>query len=263
LSHPAITRKYHPIGHPFVELESVDSTNNYAMALIHAGLTSQGTVYFAHEQTRGKGQRGKTWFSTKGENILLSAVLEPVFLQPTEQFTLSMAIALAAYDFLSQQTQGEWSIKWPNDLYWRDRKAGGILIESVCRGREWLFAVAGIGININQTHFPKKAIHAVSLKQITGSEFSAVALARDLCQHIDTRYRALAKKPVGELLNEYNEHLFRRGQSVQLKKNDESFTAIIHGVSATGQLLILSDSGNGNHKEESYDFGEVEWLLVQ
>jgi len=259
LPHPAITGKYHPIGHPFIELESVESSNNYAMALIHAGLTSQGAVYFTHEQTHGKGQRGKSWISSRGENILLSAVLEPVFLEPTEQFLLSMTVALASYDFLSKYAHGEWSIKWPNDLYWRDRKAGGILIESVCRGQKWLFAVVGIGININQTQFSQQASQAVSLKQITGSDFSTVELARELCWHINVRYAVLSQKSTGDLVREYNEHLFKRGQSVTLKKGNDEISVSISGVTEQGQLVTFENQSNSHPVEHRFDFGEVEW----
>ena len=67
-----------PIGHSFIELQSVDSTNNYAMALASQGEARHGTLVFAHHQWAGKGQRGRSWTSAPGENIILSAVLEPV-----------------------------------------------------------------------------------------------------------------------------------------------------------------------------------------
>ncbi|HXL72345.1 MAG TPA: biotin--[acetyl-CoA-carboxylase] ligase, partial [bacterium] len=146
------------IGHAFIELGSVDSTNNYAMARAAAGLADHGTLYFAHEQWAGKGSRGRTWTSKPGENIILSAVLEPVALVSSQAFALSACVALACHDLFSQYAGAEATrIKWPNDLYWGDRKAGGILIENNFRGDRWAFAIAGIGININQTEFPATA----------------------------------------------------------------------------------------------------------
>src|ERR1700741_610993 len=117
-------------------LNSIDSTNNYAMQKVHAGLASHGNGYFALEQTAGKGQRGKSWTAAHGENIILSVTVETLPVKGLEPFHLSVATALAAKDLLEKYAGNEVGIKWPNDIYWRDRKAGGILIENVLRGSE-------------------------------------------------------------------------------------------------------------------------------
>ena len=90
------------IGHSFIELQSVDSTNNYAMAQASEGRAAHGTLFFAYEQWAGKGQRGRSWTSTPGENIVLSAVLEPLALQPSQAFSLSVCVALACHDLFSR-----------------------------------------------------------------------------------------------------------------------------------------------------------------
>jgi BirA family biotin operon repressor/biotin-[acetyl-CoA-carboxylase] ligase len=118
---------YPAIGQRLIILPSIDSTNNYAMGQANAGLAGHGTVYFALEQTAGKGQRGKSWITTVGENIMMSVVIEPQSLKINDQFLLSAAIALGCYDFFKSYAGDEISIKWPNDIYWRDRKAGGYL----------------------------------------------------------------------------------------------------------------------------------------
>ena len=105
----------------FTILDTVDSTNNYAMARIDDGFAKHGMVWFANEQTAGKGQRGKNWTSEKGENIVMSLVLSPGQLKITSQFHLSAAVALACFEFLSGYIDDETKIKWPNDLFWRDR----------------------------------------------------------------------------------------------------------------------------------------------
>ena len=186
-----------PIGRAFIELESVDSTNNYAMAQVHAGSASHGTIFFAHEQRAGKCQRGKIWASAPGENIMMSVVLEPVFLPITDQFPLSAAVALSCRDlFIRYAGIEQTAIKWPNDLYWRDRKAGGILIENAFRGDRWLFAIAGIGVNINQVQFPESLQTPVSLRQITGLAFDAVNLSRELGACLEQRFGQLRAKVV-------------------------------------------------------------------
>lgn len=251
-----------PIGHSFIVLESVDSSNNYAMGQVHAGTVSHGDIFFAREQWAGKGQRGKTWISSPGENIMMSVVLEPVFLPLTGQFLLSSAIALSCHDLLSRYTAAEQpTIKWPNDLYWRDRKAGGILIENNFRGERWLFAVAGIGINVNQLQFPDSLHNPISLSGITNRSFDTVELAKELGRCIDDRFEQLRAEVrtgnmgTSSLLEEYNARLYKRGEIVNLKMGDRLFATEIMGVSAGGELLTR------DHTEGHFRFGEVEWVI--
>ena len=123
-------------GQHFKVMPSIDSTNNYAMQMVHARLAKHGDVWFALEQTNGKGQRGKSWQSRRGENILLSIVLQPSFLVPRRSFLLNAAIGMGIFDFYKEYAGHETRIKWPNDIYWRDRKAGGLLIENIIRSEK-------------------------------------------------------------------------------------------------------------------------------
>jgi BirA family biotin operon repressor/biotin-[acetyl-CoA-carboxylase] ligase len=244
------------IGHSFVELQSVDSTNNYAMGKVHEGMASHGMMIFAHEQWAGKGQRGKAWTSTPGENIIVSTVLQPVNLPLIMQFPLSAAVALACHDLFGRYAGAEdTTIKWPNDLYWRDRKAGGILIENIFKGDQWAYAIIGTGININQTLFPDTARNPVSLKQITGRSFDAVALTHELGTYLEIRYQQLLTGRADILVAEYNQRLFRKDQPVRLKKEQAVFETVIKGVTATGELIARDTL------ERRFGFGEVEWLI--
>lgn len=243
------------IGLPFMELSTVDSTNIYAMDRLQANLAAHGTVYFAHNQTAGKGQHGKKWVAEAGNNIAISVVLDVSFLSLSHQFPLSMMVSLACYDFFSRYAGDETRIKWPNDLYWRDRKAVGILIENQIRGNKWQGAVAGIGINVNQTSFPAGVRNPVSLKQITGKTFSPVALAKELCGDLDRRYHQLQKGMEEAFLIEYNSVLYKRKEAVKLKTGPVVFTGTIEGVSATGNLQVESGV------KRSFRFGELEWVL--
>jgi BirA family biotin operon repressor/biotin-[acetyl-CoA-carboxylase] ligase len=245
-----------PIGHAFIELESVDSTNNYAMARATTGAFSHGTLVFAYDQWAGKGQRGRTWTSQPGENIILSAVIEPVALPPTAGFPLSVAVALACHDLFSRYAgAGATSIKWPNDLYWNDRKAGGILIENHFKADRWLYAIAGMGININQVVFPPEARNPVSLRQITGKPFNSLQLARELGDFLDKRYAELATGGTALQLQQYNDRLYARGREVRLKKENAVFATMVQGVSAAGQLVTK------DVLERHFNFGEVEWII--
>ncbi|RYZ30418.1 MAG: biotin--[acetyl-CoA-carboxylase] ligase, partial [Chitinophagaceae bacterium] len=141
------------IGDPFIELQQVESTNNYATGMVHEGMAQHGMVVFSHYQSKGKGQHNKTWLGEVGKNIAMSVVLQPPALALSQSFLISMATALGVQRFFSKYAGSETKVKWPNDLYWRDRKAGGILIENIVLGSEWKAAVIGIGVNINQTSF--------------------------------------------------------------------------------------------------------------
>jgi BirA family biotin operon repressor/biotin-[acetyl-CoA-carboxylase] ligase len=253
------------IGFPFVELQSVDSTNNYARQQIHEGLAQHGTTYFAHEQRSGKGQRGRYWNSEKDTNIIMSVVINPRPILLAQQFMLSACVALAIHDFFRKYAGGDTKIKWPNDLYWQDRKAGGVLIESGVGSQEsgvgnkesgvWNWSIAGMGININQTVFPSELTNPVSLKQITGKNFNEVELAKELCVYLEKYYLKLAGEDFGSIHELYVAQLYKKNSFVKLKKGSRVFEAMIKSVSPSGKLIVQ------HAIEEEFEFGEIEWLI--
>ena len=219
-----------------IELESVDSTNNYAMARIHAGMASDGLVCLARYQWAGKGQRGKGWHSESGKNLSMSLVVEPSPLDLSWQFLFSAAVSLGILDLVHVFDRKNWTIKWPNDIYWNDRKAAGILIESIIQGRNWPFAVVGIGMNLNQESFPPEISNAISLKQITGTDHEPVQFARELVPLIQNRIHFLRKNP-DQILWDFNQFLYKKNQLVAIKKGNERFVTRLIGVDAMGSLL--------------------------
>jgi BirA family transcriptional regulator, biotin operon repressor / biotin---[acetyl-CoA-carboxylase] ligase len=237
------------IGEPFIILPQVESTNNYAMGLVHAGLASHGIAVFTEHQTAGKAQRGKTWESKEGENLAMSVIIKPPL--HSNGFILSALIALCCREWYANYVKSEVFVKWPNDIYWRDRKAAGILIENSYRDNVWQWAVVGIGINVNQTEFLPSLKNPVSMKQITGNHYSPEILARELCQVINRRFQNLQVEPV---LAEYNIHLYAKDQAVRLKKENAVFTSTIKGVDEKGELITLDVI------ERRFRFGEIEWL---
>ena len=242
------------IGQPFIELLTVESTNNYAMGLARAGMAQHGTVVFTHDQTKGKGQRTKEWISQKGQNIAMSVIIEPQNLPVSELFSLSMMTATVVQEFFEKLVEDEVTIKWPNDIYWRDRKAAGILIENLWQGTEWKFAVLGIGINVNQTDFGEVGSRAVSLKQITGKNFELVALAKSLCEIIEEKYRLQFSNPF-LIVDQYKKHLYKINRKVTLKKDNHVFEAEFKDVNSQGQMVVQTAM------EEKFNVGEVEWLI--
>ena len=260
------------------------------MAKVRTGLAKHGDGFFAMAQVNGKGQRGKTWVTEPGTNIILTLVMQPSPLTLGLQFSFSAAIALAAHDFFARYAGDETTIKWPNDIYWRDRKAGGILIESiigsndglVATGEEahhteflvagsgptgdeqgteyykpkagnWLWAIVGMGININQTSFPAGIQNAVSLKQITGKDWDVIALAKELRNDVLNRFTQLLAG--GDVITAYNERLFKKGQTARFKKGSRVFDGTVKLVNENGEPVLITSM------EEHFAFGEIEWVL--
>ena len=184
------------LGAPLIELSTVDSTNIYAMDQIKQGLAESGSCYTADFQTNGKGQHGRVWESSKGQNLLCSYILELNTLDalknwtPTDQIGFSAAIALGARAFFAGFAGSETKIKKPNDIYFSDRKAGGILIENLVRGKEWTWTVIGIGMNINQNSFSSAAVNSVSsnpisLQEITNKSWNVKQMQKHLSEALN------------------------------------------------------------------------------
>lgn len=251
MSHPSPA-----IGQPFVNVLATGSTNDEARIAIKDGRATPGMVIFTTEQKAGRGQRGRSWKSEKDASIAMSALIRPDFLTVSQQFSLSMAVALAAQDLLSTYAgSDDIRIKWPNDIYWRDRKLSGILIESVISSSgQWQWAVVGIGVNVNQPSFPSELPNPVSLRQITGKQFDCEKLARELCLLLTIRLRQLQEKESTALLEDYNQKLYKKGSACHFIKNDQPIQAIVGSVTITGELIL----------EELADpirFGEIEWVV--
>ena len=147
-----------------------------------------GAALAAREQTAGRGQRGNSWEAEPGKNLTLSLMLRPDGLHASRQFELSEAVALGVADFLDSLGLEGVCVKWPNDIYVGDRKICGILIENTLGSSGAILrAVAGIGVNINQTRFRSDAPNPVSVRQLTGKEYDLEELAEELVARILAR----------------------------------------------------------------------------
>lgn len=242
------------IGKPFNILAQTDSTNNHAMRMIRAGLASHGEVYFALEQSAGRGQSGRSWDSEPGKNLMISIVLQKNLPEIKQLFNLSLCAALSCLELFNKHTNGDMCIKWPNDLFWRDRKAGGILIENVISGNSVSHSIIGIGLNINQTAFPDFNRKVVSLKQITGLSFNPVELSVELCKLIELKLESQITQ-AAEILELYNNHLFKKNESIEFNYNNQRTMGIVKHVTSEGCIGILRE------KIDYFYSGEITWLL--
>lgn len=237
--------------------DTIDSTNNYAMQLIDDGLAQPGQVIWAAQQSKGKGQRGKTWENASG-NVLMSLIIRPET-AADKQFILSMQVANTIAKYL-QTLSDQWqvAIKWPNDIYLNDKKACGILIENVFRGMHWAYSVIGIGLNVNQTIFPEGLHNATSMAAIRGEKYDLQEIITDLRSGILNLLRATKEDQQTALLHTYNSFLFKRNKDVHFmdRATGRHFEGKVQEVNADGQLVLLTPTGI-----EIFNFGSLDWIL--
>ena len=154
-------------------LQTVHSTNSFLRELNGGDASFDMELATTEFQTAGRGQKGNPWESEKSKNLLFSILLHPVYVQPSKQFCISEAIALAVVKSLKEIVADElvakdFLVKWPNDIYWKNKKIAGILIENELFGSTIRDCIVGVGININQQNFISDAPNPVSLYNILG-----------------------------------------------------------------------------------------------
>ena len=166
----------------YIHLHETASTNTYLSRM--AQMLPSGTVIYTYKQTAGRGQRGNSWESEPDKNLSFSLLTKDIAVSPAEQFIVSEAASLAVVDFLKQYVD-DVTVKWPNDVYYRDKKICGMLIEHSLQGARIKNTITGICINVNQTTFVSNAPNPVSLAQITGKEYDLDELLHQVCERVE------------------------------------------------------------------------------
>lgn len=220
------------------KFDSLESTNKYCEALDLAQV-EDFTCFWALEQTAGIGQRNNQWESEPGKNLTFSLVLHPSFLPADQQFKLTESLSLGVIDFLKDIK--DIKVKWPNDIYVGGSKLCGTLVSTRLQGLQIASAVCGIGLNVNQTHFPDWVPNPVSLSSLTGRTYKLESLLQKLLQCMEHRYNELKTgcDPGPEYLN----HLLNLGVPAQYRYKGEEITATISGVDPYGRLLLFAADG--------------------
>lgn len=243
----------------YITLQETDSTNNYLSSLCHTQQISELTTVSTSYQTAGKGQRGNSWNSVPGQNLLFSFVTFPAFLHVREQFILSQLISLVIKEVLSRYTN-HICIKWPNDIYWKDRKICGILIENELMGSHINQCITGIGLNLNQTEFPSDIPNPVSLKQITGNDYEPQSVLQQIMELFAHYYQQIQQGDSNvwnNIANNYKHSLFRNNGFFPFIDANGLFTARIADVLPNGPLILIDENG----ERRQYMFKEVQYVL--
>lgn len=207
-------------------------------------------------QTAGRGQAGSSWESEAGKNLLFGLLFHPREVEAKRQFILSQAMALSVCETLSGYAK-DICVKWPNDIYWKDRKICGMLIENTLTGRCIENCIIGAGININQQTFCSDAPNPVSLRQITGKEEEPVFILADIIKRFKDYYRNIQQGRTEDIARSYREQLYRCNGFHLYQDTDGVFEAEIHDVEPTGHLVLTDRNGITRR----YAFKEVSHLI--
>lgn len=221
------------------------STNSLAMDAAALGAT-EGSVFLAEQQTAGRGRGSNEWHSAQSAGIYCSVILRPA-LPPSETLVLSLAVGLAVHAAVREiDSRVMPDLKWPNDLLITDKKFCGILTEMNAEPTRVRHVVVGIGINVNQRHFPDAlAPTATSLHLATGSEWSRVELCAALLKSLHREYRNLLENADAhsEILRRFQERSSSsQGHQVRIEENG-GFEGVTEGLDPRGFLRVRTRDG--------------------
>lgn len=238
---------------PIIELDCVDSTNNYAMQLIDANKAQHGLTIVAQNQLKGKGQRGKIWVDEPGQSLLMSIIVTPN-VDISEQFAFNASVAVSIANVLQNMCPDSVvKIKWPNDIIINDKKAGGILIENILRGSKWTHCVIGIGINVLQDVLSPELINGTSIKMSSDKEVDIRQLRNELIREIlSEKWQALTGIQKMAL---YNSMLYKKDMPQLFMDRDKLIETTIVSVNIDGRLSVLTDKNTIEHLYH----GQMEW----
>lgn len=233
--------------------EETDSTNNLLKQRCKEEKLPEFSLVYTDFQNAGRGQTGNSWEAERGKNLLFSILFYPAHVHIGEHFILSQIVAVAVAEVLNEIIPG-FKVKWPNDIYFEDKKIAGILIENTLTGGIISSSIAGVGININQETFKSDAPNPVSLLQLSGKEFERNDLLNKICARIQQHYTNKDKSIVRK---RYSDLLYRNNGFYKFRDTTGIFDARIKKIMPDGQLILTTELG----EDKKYYFKEVEFML--
>lgn len=238
------------------------STQDLAKALPPLENDACMEVVYTFCQQQGRGQRGNAWFGGENENISASFVFAPRFLKAEHLFFLDMALSLGVLRYAREQGGG-FFLKWPNDLYWGERKAAGLLLESSVISAQVDRVCFGVGLNVNQGEFPPELSRAVSLFRIDGKLRNLQAEVGKLADSIQSCYaefrQAYSRGRMQEWKEEYLSGLLFKDRWRDFVYRGSRINACIRNVEDDGRLVLERRGGSWlrtDIKELEYCFDE-------
>ena len=249
----AIDERTRVLINSFKIIDQIPSTNTY---LVERALENapSGSVCFAEQQTAGKGRRGRQWISPFGSNIYLS-ILWRFQTSPMAISGLSLAIGVAVIRALKLHYSDMFRLKWPNDIYYQDKKLGGILVEVSGESDGPCTAVIGLGLNI---YLPETEAAAITqqwtdLTQVTGQLPCRNALAATLLDQLFLVIAEFEDLGITDYLDEWREYDCLKDKPATLFIGQHSYDGIVKGIDDNGLLLLTRPDGS----TQAFASGEV------
>jgi BirA family transcriptional regulator, biotin operon repressor / biotin---[acetyl-CoA-carboxylase] ligase len=225
--------------------DEVGSTQRIAAEMAGQG-AQQGTVVIAERQTSGRGRMGRSWHSPPGVNLYATIILRPR-MPLAEVPRLSLAAGVAAAEALETVAPGIVALKWPNDVWLKGRKAGGIIAEAITgAGQQLASVLIGIGLNLNlaaEEVPPDLRDKAISVRIATGHACDRAAVAAALFNRLNTRYMETEAHGFAAIRPVYERYLALKGRRVTVVEVDSRVAGIVEGIDADGALLLRTGSG--------------------
>ncbi len=242
------------IGDYSVFLEETNSTNDALKLLFGKEELPEGALVYTHFQSNGRGQENAVWESERGKNLLLSVLLKPHFILADEQIWLNLVVSLALRATVEKLSGLNARIKWPNDIYFEDKKLAGILIENAIQGKRLRYSIIGIGLNLNQEKFVIEK--AASLFSLMGNRFEPKLARETFCAQLSHFYALLLGKQHNLLWENYHQYLHGKGQLACFEKDGQEIEAEILGIDKKGRLHLL-------HNDEIKSFAHKEITFIE
>jgi BirA family biotin operon repressor/biotin-[acetyl-CoA-carboxylase] ligase len=224
--------------------ERVDSTNQRAYARAQEA-EAAGEIFIAEEQTAGRGRLGRKWESPANVNLYLSAIVKPrINAADLPLLTLTSAVAVA--EVLGSFAAVPPEVKWPNDVLIAGKKIAGILTESACEADRLLFAIVGIGVNLNLSlESTPEAIRrtATSLLTVNGAPVDRTLFACRLIEGLDRCYGELEQQGFVGLAERWTRLFSLRGKMVKVDGGGRSIYGTALGIDRDGALILEDQSG--------------------
>jgi len=262
----------------YFHLEQIDSTNAYLQHQ-QSECDIRNWVVSANEQTAGKGMGNNGWESEVGKNLTFSLALDMGFLPAERQFLLSEAVPLGILEvldgLLSDSFEGidsnrtasarndmpskpaeKLSIKWPNDIFYENRKLAGILINSTIKTNMMDVSIVGIGLNVNQMHFQDWPTHPISMKMITEKEYALQPLLEQIAEHILIKVEQLKSNPT-IIEQDYLRRLFRYRTWADYEVDGKVLQLFMTGIDPFGRLMLVDKADNSY----CFDIKEIKFLI--
>ena len=240
-----------------IKFDAIDSTSNYLRRLMVKEEVKDGTVIWALQQTQGRGQPGKTWNSEGGKNLTFSILNRFNEFLAKDHFLVNIWVSLAIKQVLDNYGIPNLRIKWPNDIMAARKKICGILIENQLRGNQIKHSIIGIGLNVNQIHFPELP-NATSISNEIGRFVVLENLLDEICKAILNAIPDQVHLPIAYQREAYEKELF--GYQEKMEYEDLSgnrFLAVNLGIDPQGLLVLEREDGS----RSAHDFQSVRFIL--